>query len=446
MPDRVPLQSASMPGFATRKISVEKGMNLMPDDRIRAFLLEEARSRFLNYVTFDTRSNPDSDRHPSSPGQWEFAGHLVQELEALGLSNVERDGFGYVYAQLPASRQDAPVLTFCAHMDTSPAVSGTNVRPVVHENYDGGRIVFPGNPDLVLSPDQCPELRQFVGRTLITASGDTLLGADDKAGIAEIMAALSAFQTFGHLDHPTLRIVFTPDEEIGKGADHIRMEKLGNFGYTIDGGMIGVLEDECFDAVGADLEFIGLNVHPGAAKNRMVNAGALAARFVAALPEYEMPEHAEKREGFFHVTRISGEESRARVSLILRDFDHSENARRVEWIRQLAGVFEHRYRGLKILVQAREQYRNMAGVLARYPRVIQKAERAMKLAGIVPFRSAIRGGTDGARFSFMGMPTPNLFTGGMMFHSLMEWIPEIALRQSAEVIVHLCGLWVEDHC
>ncbi len=426
------------------KILVEKGMNCMPEDRIRAFLLEEAKNRFLNYVTFDTRSDPDSNRHPSSPGQWEFAGHLVRELEALGLSNAERDSFGYVYAQLPASRQNAPVLTFCAHMDTAPSVSGTNVRPVVHENYNGGRIAFPENPDLVLSPDQCPELKEFVGRTLITASGDTLLGADDKAGIAEIMAVLSAFQTFGHLDHPTLCIVFTPDEEIGKGADHIRMEKLGDFGYTIDGGRIGMLEDECFDAVSVDLEFIGLNVHPGAAKNRMVNAGSLAARFVAALPEYETPEHTENREGFFHLTRISGEESRARVSLILRDFDHSENARRVELIRKMAGLFEHRCRGLKISVQTREQYRNMAGIMARYPQVIQKAERAIELAGIQPFRSAVRGGTDGARFTFMGMPTPNLFTGGMMFHSLMEWIPEIALQKSAEVIVNLCRLWVED--
>lgn len=415
----------------------------LPPDA-RDFLLTEARRRFLDYVTVDTTADPDSGRHPSSPGQLTLGRRLQAELEALGLVAVELDAHGYVYATLPASPGvQAPALTFCAHLDTSPAVSGAGVRPVCHADYDGGPIGFPDDPDLRLTPEDSPELRRFIGQTIITAAGRTLLGADDKAGIAGIMAALAAIRRFGDWRHPELRIVFTPDEEIGQGTDHIRMERLGSIGYTIDGGLIGELEAECFDAGEVTLVFHGHNVHPGYAKGRMVNAVAAAARFVACLPEAESPEHTAGREGFIHVTDLRGNESEATLKMILRDFDPAANAARLELIRSLQAVFERRCRGLRIEGHHRAQYRNMRPILERHPQVTRQAAEAIRRAGIEPLFKAIRGGTDGARLSFMGLPTPNVFAGGLLFHSLKEWIPEAALGKSAEVILHLCRLWAE---
>jgi len=286
-----------------------------------------------------------------------------------------------------------------------------------------------------------PALLSFMGETIITSDGRTLLGADDKAGIAEIMAALCAFKAFPELRHPELRIVFTPDEEIGAGTDFIQMKRMGEFGYTLDGGMMGEIEQECFDAWELSLHFIGRNIHPGYAKNRMVNAAALAARFVAALPEWESPEHTENREGFYHVTQIDGDENLATVKLIIRDFDQAANNRRMDYLKQLARTFELRYGGLEINVKAKDQYNNMNEVLCRYPDVADLAKTAIKAAGIAVQENSIRGGTDGARLCFLGVPTPNIFTGAMMVHSKTEWIPDVALEKAAEVIVRLCGLW-----
>ncbi len=414
----------------------------MIDDTIAAFLRQDAGARFLRYVQINTTSDEKSGTHPSSSVQWNLARRLEIELGELGLNQILVDDACYVYATLPASEGGAAVpITFCAHLDPSPSESGADVKPIRHANYDGGALTFPDNPELTLSPTDSPELRDCIGHTIITAAGTTLLGADDKAGIAEIMAALAAFREFPQLRHPELRIVFTPDEEIGEGADGITMEALGTYGYTMDGGDIGELENECFDAMRATLVFHGHNVHPGKAKNRMRNAAAIAARFLTALPEYDTPEHTELREGFWHLTEIQGHENRALFSIIIRDFEHARNEQRVQLLRDLITAFETQYPGLRIELDIKKQYQNMHDVLQHHPEVTQKAAEAIRLAGLTVKTNAIRGGTDGARLSFKGMPTPNIFSGGMLVHSKKEWISELALQKAAEVILHLCRLW-----
>lgn len=410
-------------------------------NEIAACLRREARDRFLRYVRVNTRSDPDAGTHPSSQGQWRLAETLREELVHLGLEEVEVDEQCYVYARLPASPgvDEAPV-TFCAHLDTSPAESGEGVEPVLHRSYQGGAIAFPDDSSLVLTPALSPELSGCIGHTIITAGGKTLLGADDKAGIAEIMAALAAFQRFDRLPHPELRIVFTPDEEIGQGSQGIDVERLAPTGYTVDGGELGTIEAECFSALEARVRFRGRNVHPGYAKDRMVNAAAAAVRFAAALPEPESPEHTEGREGFFHLTGLQGRENEALLTYILRDFEAEGNRRRADLLRDLARVCRRRTPGLEVRVEVREQYRNMREVLERHPDVVARAERAVEAAGVAPIRRAIRGGTDGARLSFMGMPCPNLFSGAMMPHSRTEWVSETVMEKAGETLVHLCGL------
>jgi tripeptide aminopeptidase len=412
---------------------------------ICGFLAEQARARFLRYVVIDTRSDEESTSSPSTPGQMDLARLLKDELLELGLRDVDLTERGFLYAVLPPSPgARPPALTFCAHLDTSPSESGSGVTPVLHENYDGGPIRFPKDPDLLLTPDEDKDLLAFRGDTIITAAGDTLLGADDKAGIAEIMAALAALVRFPELSHPEVRVVFTPDEEIGRGTDGIELSRLGKYGYTLDGGRVGELEDECFNAHRALLEFKGRNIHPGYAKNQMINAIAVAGRFIAALPEAETPEHTEKREGFFHLTELRGDENQARASMIIRDFEAQGNQRRIELLQRQVAAFEVRYPGLEIALSVGEQYRNMNEVLSQHPSLVEKARRAMEAAGVKVIRKAIRGGTDGARLSFMGMPTPNLFAGGLRFHSRTEWIPASALQKAAETVVHLCRLWAEE--
>lgn len=413
----------------------------MTNPDISAFLRREAVERFCRYVAVNTASCEESETSPSTPAQLDLARMLAAELEELGLSGVTLDEHGYVYATLPASPGVvSEPLTLLAHMDTSPSESGEDVRPVLHENYDGGQIKFIDDADLILSPDDSPELLQFRGETIITASGKSLLGADDKAGVAEIMSVLAAFSRYPELCHPELIIVFTPDEEIGRGTDHIDVNRLGKFGYTVDGGMIGEIDVECFNALRAVVEFSGMNVHPGYAKNRMINAGHIAARYAASLPEFEAPEHTEGREGFFHLTGLEGDENRAILKIILRDFDENSNRRRVGLLERLRDEFEVRYPGLRIGLSVAEQYRNMSEVLDRHPDTVALAEQAMTMAGVEPDRKFIRGGTDGARLCFMGLPTPNLFTGGMLFHSRKEWIAAPALQKACEVLVNLCAL------
>ena len=335
-------------------------------------------------------------------------------------------------------------MSFCAHLDTSPAVSGENVKPVIHKNYDGGTISYPDDPALKLSPADSPELLLFKGGEIITASGTTLLGADDKAGIAEIMAGLAAFKKFPALKHPELRICFTPDEEVGGGTAKIRTEKLGKVCYTYDGGVVGELETECFDAHMAKVKFTGVNVHPGYAKNIMINAGAVAARYLAAMPEWQSPEHTELREGFFHLLKIAGDESEASVQFIIRDFESATNQKRIALLKTLADYFMAKYPGLKVEVEHKEQYRNMVEVLDKAPAVTEIAHRAIEMSGAQVQRKAIRGGTDGAKLCFMGIPSPNLFAGGLLFHSKREWIPIVALERASEVFSNLCGLWYDQ--
>ncbi|MEI7988656.1 MAG: peptidase T [Chloroflexota bacterium] len=416
----------------------------MLDVNIQKFLLQEAKTRFLRYVQIDTTSADNSGNHPSTPGQLNLAKCLYAELAELGFENLFLDEKGYVYAILPASPGvTCPAVTFCSHLDTSPSESGAAVKPQIHENYAGGVITFPDDPQLTLSPQESPELKKYIGGNIITASGKTLLGADDKAGIAEIMAALAALKQYPHLSHPELRIVFTPDEEVGDGTSGIDLSRLGKVGYTVDGGDIGELEDECFNALRVNLVFHGSTVHAGYAKNRLVNACAIAARFVAALPEYETPEHTEIREGFYHLFGIKGDENSAELAMILRDFEAEKNQSRLEYLKQTIHLFELRYRGLKVDLTVIDQYQNMKATLDLHPEVTQMAAKAIEAAGLTVNKKAIRGGTDGARLTFMGLPTPNLFTGGLLYHSRKEWIPEIALQKAAETILHLCRLWAE---
>ena len=406
------------------------------------FLRRDVVERFCRYVRVNTASCEERRTSPSTPSQLDLAKMLKTELLGLGLSAVTLDEYGYVYATLPASPGiTAEPLSLLAHMDTSPSESGENVSPVLHENYDGGSITFADDPTLVLLPEDSPELLQFKGETVITASGKTLLGADNKAGVAEIMTVLAGFSHFPELCHPELRILFTPDEEVGRGTDHVAVHKLGQVGYTVDGGMIGEVDVECFDALRAVVEFRGMNVHPGYAKNRMINAGQIAARYAASLPEFEAPEHTEGREGFFHLTGFEGDESRATLKYILRDFNSSANQCRVELLERLKEAFVLRYPGLGIEIAVTEQYRNMGEILKLHPDSIALAEQAMTMAGVKSVRKSVRGGTDGARLCFMGLPTPNLFTGGMLFHSRKEWVAVPAMQKACEVLINLCGLY-----
>jgi tripeptide aminopeptidase len=417
----------------------------MLDSAALAYISPRVKARFLEYVRVHTTSASESESSPSSTCQLELARLLAEELHELGLQAVTVSESGYVYATLPASSGvAAPPITFCAHMDTSPAVRGEGVAPILHENYDGRSLNFPRDPKLVLSPKESPELLKFMGQTLITASGDTLLGADDKAGLAEIMTALDALIRFPELPHPELRIVFTPDEEIGRGTAHIDANRLGRYGYTVDGGELGQLEAECFDAWSAHLIFAGYNIHPGYAKDKMVNAVAIASRFMAALPEAQTPEHTARREGFYHLSSLKGDESRAEATVYLRDYEAAANQDRIAFLRKQAGLFELRYPGLSIKLELTQQYRNMRTVLEQHPLVTELAQEAIGLAGVAVIEHAIRGGTDGASLCFLGMPTPNLFAGGLNFHSKTEWIPVIAMQKACEVILNLCLLWSKE--
>ncbi len=418
-------------------------MSLSPE--IRDFLQEEALTRFLRYVKVHTMSDESkAGTTPSSDRQFDLQRILEAELNELGLKDVDLDEHCYLYATLPASPgAGSTPIGLAAHVDTSGAVSGENVKPFFRENYDGSPLSFPDDPELKVTLEDSPELKNFIGDTIISASGQTLLGADDKSGIAEIIAALAAFKKFPELKHGEIRICFTPDEEIGMGTAKINTDKLPKFCYTLDGGEPGELEAECFDAWGAEIKFKGISVHPGFAKNKMINAATTAARFLAAMPDYETPEHTELREGFFHVTSISGSEEEALIKMIVRDFEVPKNQKRMDYLTKLVEYFEVRYPGLKIDLEFKHQYENMWVVMEKYPESVELASKAIEMAGIEVHQKAIRGGTDGSKLSLMGHPTPNIFAGGMLFHSRKEWIAKSALLNAAETVVHLAALWAE---
>ncbi|MBU1700425.1 MAG: peptidase T [Candidatus Eisenbacteria bacterium] len=415
----------------------------MITDEMRRFYADDVRERFLRYVRVHTTSDEASETTPSTPCQFDLARMLEGELKEIGLQDVLCDAHSYTYGTLPAMKgcASAPPFGLLAHLDTSPDQPGENVIPVRHEAWDGSPIRFPDDPGLRLTETDAPELSRHAGETIITASGKTLLGADDKAGIAEIMAALATLQKFPELPHGAIRVCFTPDEEIGRGTVKLNLEKLPRYCYTMDGGAPGELEAECFDAWRADLNFKGAGVHPGYAKNKMINASTVAARFLAALPEWQTPEHTEGDEGFYHVTSISGDFENAEAGIIIRDFEESINLERIDYLKKTIEQFEKRYPGLKIDLKVRHQYRNMRDIIKEHPGVVETAVLAMENAGLKVHIKSIRGGTDGSALTQKGHPTPNIFTGGFLFHSRKEWIAESNLNRAVETILHLAACW-----
>ncbi len=412
---------------------------------IQEFLLNNALERFLRYVKIWTTSNEKSDSIPSTKNQLELGKILVEELKKLNLEDVVHDDLGFIYGYLPPSQgyENTKTIGLIAHLDTSPAVSGKDVKPVIHKNYNGTEIRFAQNPKLSLTINDSPNLEEYIGLDIITSQGDTLLGADDKAGIAEIVTTLAAWKKFPELKHSPIKICFTPDEEIIRGIHKIDKEKLPEVCYTVDGSKMGELEIECFDAWRAIIKFKGLNVHPGYAKNLMINAIHIACRFLSELPEAETPEHTEEREGFFHVNKLQGTSEEANATLIIRDFELKNNQRRTDYLKNLKKLYELRYPGLKIELDFLHQYKNMLKYLEKDKIVIDLAKKAIDLTGLEVKLHSIRGGTDGTILSEKGIPTPNIFTGGELFHSRKEYIPTLALQKAAEVLIYLGYLWTQ---
>jgi tripeptide aminopeptidase len=399
--------------------------------------------RFQRYVRIESTARRDRAQSPSSAGQLEIGRLLVDELQAAGLRDAALDGNGYVTATLPSTAgDDAPVIGLVAHMDTSPDAPGAGVEPLVHHDYDGAPIALPRN-GTVLDPADMPALAGKVGHDLVTSSGDTLLGADDKAGVAEIMTAVSHLAAHPELPRPTLRICFTPDEEIGEGATLFDVERFGAFcAYTIDGSEVGELQDETFTAAEVRLTIDGVDIHPGFAKGKLVNAARLAAQVVAALPGDRLtPETTEGREGFIHVFEIAGDAQRATVRAIVRDFDDDLLDAHVELLRRTAEEIVAAAPRARLEIAVAPQYPNMRSHLEPFPEVVEAAERAIRAEGLEPRRTVIRGGTDGSRLSAMGLPTPNIFTGGHEFHSVREWASLHDMATAAATIVRLAEAW-----
>jgi tripeptide aminopeptidase len=406
-----------------------------------------AAARFMRYVTIDTQSDPNSSSQPSTEKQKDLSRLLVQELQQLGIGDAELDEHGYVYATIPSTiGADAPVLCFCAHVDTSPDSSGKGVAPLLHRHYDGSDIVLPDDPTVVISPKQHPYLKERIGDDIITASGLTLLGADDKAGVAVIMDLAAYLITHPEIKHGKIRILFTPDEEIGRGVNAVDMKKLGaDFGYTLDGGERGHLEGESFSADAVIVTFHGVSAHPGYAKNKLVSAIKAAAHFVDSLPKDTWaPERTESREGFVHPTAIRGSIEQATVEFIIRDFDTPMLATHEERLRALVNETLLQFKGARADFEIKEQYRNMREVLDKHPQVMANAEDAYRRAGIEPQRISIRGGTDGSRLSFMGLPCPNIFTGEMGIHSRQEYVSVQDMEKAVEILVQLAQVWAEQ--
>jgi len=397
--------------------------------------------RFLRYVQIDTQADEDSRTYPSTAKQLDLSRLLIDELRAIGLGDVELTEHGYVFATLPGS-EGAPVIGLIAHVDTTPETPGGGVVPIVHVNYAGGPIVLPGDPSQVIDPAEETELAARVGHDIITSDGTTLLGADDKAGVAEIMAAVAYLR---HTPEPraTVRIAFTVDEEVGRGTDHFDLEAFGaEAAYTLDGSGIGELEIETFSARQVRVAIRGRGAHPGSAKDKLVNAVKLAADFVASLPQGSLsPETTDGREGFVHPSRVTASVEDAVVMLIVRDHDDALLEQHTELVRRLALAIEDREPRARVAVEVQETYRNMRSAIDEHPRVIAAAEEAIRRAGIEPVRSLIRGGTDGARLSEKGLPTPNIFTGGQNYHSVREWASVQDMAAAAATVVELVRVW-----
>ncbi len=400
--------------------------------------------RFLKYVKYDTQSNEDSTTFPSDPKQLELSKALVVELKEIGLKDAEMDEYGYVMATLPSNTsKNVPTIGFIAHVDTSPAVTGTNVNPVIHKNYQGGDIVLPKDPTKIIDAAGNHELKEMIGLDIITTDGTTLLGADDKAGIAEIMDAMNYLIQHPEIKHGTIRVCFTPDEEVGRGTEKFDVKKYGaKYAYTIDGSTRGEVETETFSADAVVIKFNGKNVHPGYAKNKMINAVKIASRFLEMLPPNSLsPETTDKREGYVHPTSIKSDETLATIKFIIRDFDASKLKEYENFLKELAEKTVLHFPGSTMEFEVIEQYRNMKYILDQHPMVEANAVEALNRLGMKPINSAIRGGTDGARLSYIGLPTPNLFAGGHNFHGFLEYITVQDMEAAVKMIVTLANVW-----
>lgn len=397
--------------------------------------------RFLEYVKFDTQSDEETNLTPSTPGQMKFARYLKEVVEQMGLEEISLDDNGYLFATLPSNiSEDVPVIGFIAHMDTSPDMSGKNVKPRIVKDYDGQDIVLNAEQDIVLSPEQFPELLNYLGQDLIVTDGTTLLGADDKAGIAEILSAVAYLQAHPEIRHGKIRIGFNPDEEIGLGAHKFDVEKFGcDFAYTMDGGALGELEYENFNAASAKVTIKGRNVHPGYAKHKMINSIRVANNFITMLPRWETPEHTEGYEGFYHLVGINGTVEETVLSYIIRDHDRDRFERRKREIEHLVNKTNTEFPGC-CSVEIRDQYYNMREKVEPVIHIIEIAEKAMRDADVTPKVQPIRGGTDGAQLSFKGLPCPNIFAGGENFHGRYEYVSIQSMEKATEVIVNICKI------
>ena len=398
--------------------------------------------RFLSYVKFDTQSDELTNMTPSTPGQMIFAKHLKKELEAIGLSDITLDDNGYLMATLPANttRADVPTVGFIAHLDTSPDMSGRHVSPRIVENYDGGDIVLNDKDGITLSPREFPELLHYQGQPLIVTDGTTLLGADDKAGVAEIISAIAYLKEHPEIEHGKVRIAFNPDEEIGKGAHKFDVPHFGaDFAYTMDGGEIGELEYENFNAAMARVTFKGRNVHPGYAKHKMINSMRIANQFVIMLPRWETPEHTEDYEGFYHLVGMDGTVELTTLTYIIRDHDRDRFERRKKEMEHLGRKINHEYPGC-CSMEINDQYYNMREKIEPVMHIIDIAQEAMRRADVTPKVQPIRGGTDGAQLSFKGLPCPNIFAGGLNFHGRYEFVPIPSMEKAMQVIIEIIKL------
>ena len=404
----------------------------------------ELKERFLKYVAINTRSDENSETFPSTAVQWDLLNTLVEEMKLLGLEDVSIDKYGYAMGTIPATKgkEGAPVIGFLAHVDTAPDMSGENVRPRIIESYDGKDIVL--NNALTMKVADFPELTKFIGHTLIHTDGTTLLGADDKAGIAEIMTAAEYLMAHPEIEHGKIRIGFTPDEEIGRGVDFFDVKAFGaDFAYTMDGGYEGELEYENFNAAGAKIAIQGRNVHPGYAKNKMINAIEVACELNSLIPAVERPQFTEGYEGFYHCIGLNGTVENATISYIIRDHDFEKFEKKKSWMYDVVGMLNNKYGQGTLTLTLKDQYYNMRKMVEPHPQVIDIALAAMRDADVEPIVRPIRGGTDGARLSFMGLPCPNIFAGGMNFHGKFEYCSLNSMEKAVKVIINIAKRWAE---
>jgi tripeptide aminopeptidase len=408
-------------------------------------MTDTVTDRFLRYVVIDTQSDPMSRSQPSTEKQKILGRLLVEELLAMGIADAHLDEHGYVYATIPSNTErQVPVICFCSHMDTAPDYTGTDVKPQMVRNYSGGDIQLPGDPQRIIRVSDNPALRDQIGNDIITTDGTTLLGADDKAGLAEIMTAAQFLVDNPGIEHGTIRLLFTPDEEVGRGADKVDLAKLGaQFAYTVDGETAGHIEDETFSADGVEITIQGVAIHPGFAKGKMENAIRIAGAIIDRLPKEAAPETTSGREGFIHPTGVTGSMEKATVSLIVRDFSEDGLASKEALLQTVVKDVMAAYPGSSHTFEIIHQYRNMKAILDRHPQIVDFAMEAIRRAGMEPVRGSIRGGTDGSRLSFMGLPCANLFAGGHAFHSPLEWVSRQDMERGVRTLVELARIWAE---